>query len=103
MTQQIIKALEDESLDFIMECVGAPRDYNDGKSAMRDWFLNKLKAIAIVRANSGWIPVDNIDVEIAIAEAIQLIPNNMTYEEKGVPILKYLEKLGYRVMQAGGE
>lgn len=35
--------LDDESLDAIMEVIGAPRLYNEGKSAMREWFLDRLR------------------------------------------------------------
>lgn len=46
---------------------------------------------------SGEVP--DIDVEIAIAEAIQLIPARTTYEDKGSPVLHYLKKHGYRVFK----
>jgi hypothetical protein len=46
------------------------------------------------------VAAEDIDVEIAIAEAVQLMPPRTTYEEKGVPILKYLKKHGYVVMHA---
>lgn len=44
--------------------------------------------------------VDDLDVEIAIAEAIQLIPNGTTYEEKGTPVLAYLKKHGWKIVDA---
>ncbi len=45
------------------------------------------------------VEVDDIDVEIAIAEAIQLMPPRTTYEEKGVPVLAYLKKYGWKIME----
>ncbi|MCZ8104029.1 MAG: hypothetical protein O9972_39810 [Burkholderiales bacterium] len=39
----LIKKFEDDSLDAICEVIGAPREYNNGKSAMRDWFLRRLR------------------------------------------------------------
>ncbi len=38
-----IDKLESDSLDAIVEVIGAPKLYNDGKSAMRDWFLGRLR------------------------------------------------------------
>lgn len=39
------KTLEDDSLDAIVEVVGAPAQYNAGKGAMRIWFLNRLRTL----------------------------------------------------------
>lgn len=49
--------------------------------------------------DTSFVEVDDIDVEIAIAEAIQLMPPRTTYEEKGVPVLAYLKKMGWKVME----
>ena len=49
------------------------------------------------------VEVPDIDVEIAIAEAIQLLPRDHAYEDKGVPVLRYLKNLGYRVTQIEGQ
>lgn len=38
-----IEKLESDSLDAICEVIGAPREYNSGKSAMREWFLDRLR------------------------------------------------------------
>ena len=38
-----IQKLDDDSLDYIIEVIGSPRLYNDGKGAMRDWFLKRLR------------------------------------------------------------
>lgn len=46
----------------------------------------------------AWVP--DIDVEIAIAEALQLIPRATTYEDKGNPVLHYLKKQGYRIFKS---
>lgn len=40
-----IAALKDHSLDAIMEVIGAPKEYNSGKSAMRDWFVKRIDRI----------------------------------------------------------
>lgn len=37
--------LDDDSLDAIIEVIGSPRLYNDGKSAMRRWFLRRLRQL----------------------------------------------------------
>lgn len=39
----LIEKLDRESLDYICECVGSPKERNDGKSAMRGWFLARLR------------------------------------------------------------
>lgn len=46
-----------------------------------------------------FVEVEDIDVEIAIAEAIQLMPPKTTYEDKGTPVLAYLKKMGWKVME----
>jgi hypothetical protein len=48
------------------------------------------------------IDVADIDAEIAIAEAIQLMPRDTAYEDKGEPVLKYLNRLGYRIVDGSG-
>lgn len=45
------------------------------------------------------VEVPDEDVEIAIAEAIAVMPSRTDYCEKGIPILKDLKKRGYVVMQ----
>lgn len=42
----IVDKLDGDSLDAICEVIGAPKLYNDGKSAMRAWFLTRLRALA---------------------------------------------------------
>lgn len=37
--------LDDDSLDAIMEVIGSPRLYSSGKSAMRQWFLRRLRLL----------------------------------------------------------
>ncbi len=49
----LIEKLESDSLDAICEVIGAPREYNNGKGAMRDWFLHRLKAA--VETGRGWV------------------------------------------------
>jgi hypothetical protein len=39
----LVEALHDNSLDAIVEVVGAPAEYNRGKAAMREWFMNRLR------------------------------------------------------------
>ena len=78
----------------------------DSKECWRAAFYNKalLDVIDLIRqadeqVGEAYVQVEDIDVEIAIAEAIQLMPPRITYEEKGVPILDYLKKHGWSVMQ----
>ena len=40
-----LKKLDDDSLDAIMEVIGSPKLYNDGKSMMRTWFLARLRRL----------------------------------------------------------
>lgn len=49
------------------------------------------------------VAVEDVDVEIAIAEAIHLIPKGTTYEDTGTPVLEYLKKCGFRITYKGGE
>lgn len=42
----LIAKLQGDCLDFICECVGAPKDYNDGKAAMRDFIFKKITQYA---------------------------------------------------------
>ena len=51
--ETIIEKLDDDSLDAIMEVVGSPKLYNDGKSAMRKWFLDRLRALAAAPSHEG--------------------------------------------------
>lgn len=44
-------------------------------------------------------PVDDTDVEIAIAEAIAVMSPDTEYTEKGAPVLKHLKSLGYKVIE----
>lgn len=39
-----LEVLESRSLDAICEVIGAPAEYNAGKSAMGEWFLCRIKA-----------------------------------------------------------
>lgn len=43
--QKIYDKLDNDSLDAIIECIGSPRLYNDGKSQMRQWFLSRLRRL----------------------------------------------------------
>ena len=38
-------------------------------------------------------------VEIAIAEAIALMPVRTCYEDKGTPVLAYLKKMGWHIVE----
>lgn len=49
--------------------------------------------------DTSYVEVDDLDVEIAIAEAIQLLPPRTCYEDKGTPVLAYLKKMGWKVME----
>ena len=40
----LIDKLDADSMDHIAEVIGAPRDYNQGKETMRQWFLRRLRA-----------------------------------------------------------
>jgi hypothetical protein len=52
------------------------------------------------KREAGWVPVDDMDIEIAIVEAIQPMSPKTAYEEKGIPVLAYLKQHGYIVMQS---
>ena len=39
---KLIAKLQGECLDNICECIGAPKEYNDGKAAMRDFIFKRL-------------------------------------------------------------
>lgn len=77
-------------------CLPIEKDYrgiytdNDTAWALLGW----EGALATKRES---VAVEDIDVEIAIAEAIQLIPNGTTYEDKGTPVLQYLKKCGFKI------
>lgn len=49
--------------------------------------------------DTSFIEVDDIDVEIAIAEAIAVMNPRMVYTDKGEPVLAYLKKHGWKVME----
>jgi hypothetical protein len=54
---ELVAALASASQDAIMEVVGAPKQYNDGKEAMRQWFLARLPdALQSLSASAqgGW-------------------------------------------------
>ncbi len=51
--EQAIAKLEADSLDAIVEVIGAPKLYNDGKSAMRNWFLVRLRRLAAPASEQG--------------------------------------------------
>lgn len=55
--------------------------------------------IKMTKPDTSTVEVDDIDVEIAIAEAIAVLPPRTVYDEKGVPILAYLKKHGWKVME----
>lgn len=42
--EALIDKLDGDSLDAICEVIGSPKLYNDGKSMMRKWFLDRLRA-----------------------------------------------------------
>jgi hypothetical protein len=46
------------------------------------------------------VAVEDIDVEVAIAEAIAVMDSKTDYCETGVPVLKYLKHHGWVVMQS---
>ena len=46
-----------------------------------------------------YVEVEDIDVEIAIAEAIAIMNPRMVYTDKGEPVLAYLKKHGWKVME----
>lgn len=48
------------------------------------------------------VEVMDLDVEVAIAEAIAVMPKNTDYCETGVSVLKHLKALGYIVMEDKG-
>ncbi len=46
-----------------------------------------------------YVEVPDEDVEVAIAEAIALIPKKTDYCETGIPVLKELKKYGWRIIK----
>jgi hypothetical protein len=73
------------------------------------WNMALHRAIAIIcqheaekasEPQSIWVSVADIDVEVAIAEAIAVMDSKTDYCETGVPVLKYLKHHGWVVMQS---
>lgn len=82
----------------------------------QDWFANTQDGYGIDYSRASdichyfarvmkreLVAVDDIDVEIAIAEAIAVLPPRMVYHDKGEPVLAYLKKHGWVVMQEKGQ
>jgi len=77
--------------------------HSDVKCALEHTVFHQDSETAILWNTRPTTPapeaVEDIDVEIAIAEAIQLMPRDHAYEDKGGPVLKYLKQLGYSVVK----
>ncbi|TNE64440.1 hypothetical protein [Celeribacter ethanolicus] len=39
---ELLSNMKNDSLDAIMEVIGAPKEYNSSKLAMRDWFVTRI-------------------------------------------------------------
>ena len=71
---EALEKLEGDSLDAICEVIGAPKQYNDGKSAMRKWFLTRIDAALAAKpsqdageAVSREMQISGISLEVAKA------------------------------------
>jgi hypothetical protein len=76
---------------------------NGGNSAYMHVSPQEILRVALAFATereSGWVPVDDEEVEVAIAEAIAATDPKTDYCETGVPVLKYLKQHGWTVMQS---
>lgn len=102
-----LAALPNEKVELVARAIciaqgdSVKADFDGPMTFWKGWSEYEEAAEAVLAALPLEQEAEDIDVEIAIAEAIQLMPRDTAYEEKGVPVLQYLKWLGYRIVKDG--
>lgn len=78
----VVAKLEADSLDAIVEVIGAPKSYNDGKAAMRDWFIERLRRLTTSRG-----PDPSYDYAVGVLIRTQRASTSFLQREMGITYL----------------